>query len=144
MHASVFKFCYKCNSKAFIPSIPIHYGSMNFKQVIAVRKDLKLTKGKLAAQASHASVGAFQKTQKISPVDAKMWESEGGKKVVVYVENEKELFALKEKIPDNIATFVVRDAGLTHLEPGTVTCIGIGPAENSKIDKYTSVLKLVS
>jgi PTH2 family peptidyl-tRNA hydrolase len=117
---------------------------MNFKQVIVVRKDLKLAKGKLAAQASHASLGAFQKTQKTSPIDAKMWESEGGKKVIVYVADEKELFALKEKIPDDIATFVVRDAGLTQLEPGTVTCLGIGPAEDAKIDKYTKDLKLVS
>ena len=127
--------------KAFILSLP--YFLMDFKQVIAVRKDLKLAKGKLAAQASHASLGAFQKTQKISPKDAKVWESEGGKKVIVYVADEKELFELKEKIPKDIATFVVRDAGLTQLEPGTVTCMGIGPAQEDEIDKYTKDLKLV-
>ena len=59
----------------------------NYKQVILVRADLKLPKGKLAAQAAHASVDAVLKS------DSKLvnaWRDEGMAKIVVKVKDEKE------------------------------------------------------
>ena len=38
---------------------------------------------------------------------------------------------------------LIRDAGLTQVKPGTITCLGIGPAEDKKIDKITGKLKLL-
>ena len=62
---------------------------MPYKQVILVREDLKLPKGKLAAQVSHASVDATLKSDKKI---VELWKKEGGKKIVLKVKDEKELF----------------------------------------------------
>jgi len=117
--------------------------NMKYKQMIVVRKDLKMGKGKMAVQASHASIGAYMLAHKKTAETTKAWVNEGMKKVVVYVNSRKELFDLKEEIPKKIPMFVVSDAGLTQLKPGTVTAMGIGPAENEDLDKYTNHLKLM-
>ena len=114
---------------------------MPYKQVILVRDDLKLPKGKLAAQASHASVDATLKSDR-KIVDS--WRKEGGKKVVLKVKDEKELFRHKQMAEDNgLKTALIVDAGHTVVEPGTVTCMGIGPDEEEKIDKVTGKLKMM-
>jgi peptidyl-tRNA hydrolase, PTH2 family len=111
------------------------------KQAILIRTDLKMGKGKMCSQACHASIAAFVKT------DGKIkerWLAEGMKKVILKVSSEKELKdfyreAKKEKIPSEI----IADAGLTQLEEGTVTALGIGPDAESKINKITGKLKLL-
>ena len=111
------------------------------KQVIIVRKDLDLSKGKLAAQCAHASLEAYKKTDKKT---AEKWESEGGKKVVLKVDTLKELLEIKEKISAmKIPCALIRDAGHTEIPEGTVTCLGIGPAEEREIDKVTGKLKML-
>ncbi|MBI5355148.1 MAG: aminoacyl-tRNA hydrolase [Candidatus Aenigmarchaeota archaeon] len=98
------------------------------KQVIVVRKDLGMSVGKTAAQASHASLGAYKKS------DAKIrseWERIGCKKVVLKARSVEEIEDIELKCQKNgIPCFVVRDAGLTELSPGTVTAIGIGPEKD--------------
>ena len=113
------------------------------KQVIVIRKDLKLPKGKMAVQAAHAAVESFRLTEKKHPKIAKEWVLEGMAKIVVYVENERALFALKESLPSDIPRAVITDAGRTVIAPGTVTCMGIGPYEEEELDRFTSELKLV-
>ena len=113
------------------------------KQVIVVRKDLKLTKGKMSAQVAHAAVEAYRLSRDVSPQTTKVWLNEGAKKVVVYVEDQAELMMLMKKIPTSIPTKLIIDAGLTQLEPGTMTCLGIGPYYEQEINKYTGDLKLV-
>lgn len=114
---------------------------MLYKQVILVREDLKLPKGKLAAQSSHASVDATLKSEK-KIVD--LWKKEGAKKVILKVNDEKELFKYKQMAEDNgLKTALITDAGRTVLEPGTITCLGIGPDEEEKIDKVSGKLKMV-
>jgi PTH2 family peptidyl-tRNA hydrolase len=112
-----------------------------YKQVIVVRKDLKMDRGKLASQVAHASLEAYKKADnKIR----ERWEEEGSKKVVLKVESLKELMALKESVREmRIPYAVIRDAGKTQLEPGTVTSLGIGPAEEEMVDKVTKDLKLL-
>jgi len=114
---------------------------MMFKQVIVVRKDLKLGVGKIASQAAHASLGSLNLADKYV---AKEWEKMGAKKVVLKVSSEKELNNMYKKVKSKkIPCFLVRDAGLTQLKPGTATCLGIGPAEEKKIDEITKSLKLL-
>lgn len=114
---------------------------MSLKQVILVRKDLKLPKGKLAAQTSHASVEAVFNSEK-HIVDE--WRKQGMKKVVLKVEDKKELFQMKDIAENhNLKTAVITDAGKTVVMPGTVTCMAIGPAQEDEIDKITKHLKLV-
>ncbi|NIO21419.1 MAG: peptidyl-tRNA hydrolase [Candidatus Aenigmarchaeota archaeon] len=112
-----------------------------YKQVIVVRKDLKMDKGKIAAQVAHASLEAYKRADENI---RKLWEEEGSKKVVLRAETLKELMALKERVKKKgIPYAVIRDAGRTQLEPGTVTSLGIGPAEEESIDDVTKDLKLL-
>jgi len=113
------------------------------KQVIAVRKDLKLTKGKMSAQVAHASVEAYRLAKDQHSQITKIWTATGAKKVVVYVEDKTDLINLMGKLPSEIPSKVIIDSGRTHLEPGTMTCIGIGPYHEDQLDKYTGALKLV-
>ncbi len=115
-----------------------------YKQVMVIRKDLKLSRGKLAVQVAHGAVTAALKAQKEKPEWFKAWFHEGQKKVVVKAENEEELFQLKvdaEKL--DIPTALIRDAGLTEIPPGTVTCLAVGPAPEDLVDRVTGHLKLV-
>jgi PTH2 family peptidyl-tRNA hydrolase len=113
---------------------------MKMKQAILVRQDLKLPKGKMAAQAAHASVESVFRADKEL---VKAWRAEGMGKIVVKVSDEKELYKyVQEAKDDGIATAVITDAGHTVVEPGTVTCAGIGPDTAEKIDRIISKLKL--
>lgn len=89
------------------------------KQVIVVRRDLNLSKGKTASQVAHASLEAWKSADEKT---RRKWEDNGGKKVVLKVENEKELLEKKtnaEKI--GIPTALIADRGLTEVSPGTKT-----------------------
>ncbi len=112
-----------------------------YKQVIVVRKDLKMDRGKLASQVAHASLEAYKRARK---EDVRMWEEEGTKKVVLGVKNLKELMEIKEKLKKaKLPYYVVYDAGKTQVRPGSVTAIGIGPAREEEIDRITGKLKLL-
>jgi len=114
---------------------------MGYKQVILVRKDLKLPKGKMAAQVSHASVDATLKSDKEI---VELWRKSGGGKIVLKVDDEKDLFKYKQMAEDiGLKTALIKDAGHTVVEPGTITCLGIGPDEEEKIDKVTGKLKMM-
>lgn len=109
------------------------------KQVIIVREDLKMPKGKLAAQVAHASVEAMLKAKKEI---FEAWKKQGYKKIVLKVEDKKELMQfLRHAKREKLAVSLVRDAGRTVLLPGTITCLGIGPDYEDKIDKVTGELK---
>ncbi|MAG91649.1 aminoacyl-tRNA hydrolase [Candidatus Woesearchaeota archaeon] len=114
---------------------------MTYKQVILVRHDLKLPKGKLATQVAHASLEAASN----SYGDAvREWRNQGGKKVVLKVENLDELLKYKDLCKSaKLKTALIKDAGHTVVEPGTITCLGVGPDTEEKIDKITGKLKMV-
>ena len=111
------------------------------KQIIAIRKDLKLSKGKTASQAAHASLGAYKRA------DGKVrqaWEREGSKKVVVGVAGLRELEELHRKArQDRLPCYIVKDAGRTEVEPGTATALGIGPVREGEADRLTGNLKML-
>ncbi len=114
---------------------------MEYKQVILVREDLKLDKGKMAAQVAHASVEAALRSDKEI---VKKWRLLGMKKVVLKVKNKEELFKYNQIAKDNkLKTAVITDAGKTRIKPGTITCLAIGPDEEEKIDNVTRNLKMM-
>jgi peptidyl-tRNA hydrolase, PTH2 family len=111
------------------------------KQVIVMRADLNMSRGKIAAQACHGSLGAYKKAD-LNVL--RKWELEGEKKVVLKVNNLEELFEIYELVKaTNMPLFLVYDAGHTELPRSTITCLGIGPDEDEKIDKITQDLKLL-
>jgi len=115
-----------------------------FKQCLIARSDLKISTGKLAAQISHAAVGAAEAARKTRRGWYKGWLVEGQKKVVLVARSLDELLKLEEKAKSmKLPTALIRDMGLTELPPDTVTALGIGPAPNELIDKVTSSLPLL-
>jgi PTH2 family peptidyl-tRNA hydrolase len=116
----------------------------DIKQVIVVRQDIKMSRGKLAAQVAHASVSAFYKTLTEKPKYSEQWLANHQPKIILVVNNLDELLKIKEELDKKgIINEIIRDAGLTELPPGTITCIGIGPAPKEKIDEVTGKLKLL-
>jgi PTH2 family peptidyl-tRNA hydrolase len=117
---------------------------MKYKMIIVVRDDLRLSCGKIAAQASHAAVCCAFEAKKSHSKWFKKWKSEGAKKVVVKVESLDDLFHLEKQAKvQKLATCLITDAGLTEIPPDTITCLGIGPAPNEMIDSITGNLSLL-
>jgi PTH2 family peptidyl-tRNA hydrolase len=114
------------------------------KQVIVVRADLKIGKGKLAVQVAHASLAASEEARRTSRELWESWINGGQAKVVVKVKGLEELFRLEhEARKRNLPAFLIRDRGLTQLPPDTITALGIGPAPSSVLDAITGDLPLL-
>ncbi len=111
------------------------------KQVIIIRTDLKMGKGKMAAEAAHASLAAFLKSNED---DRKVWVEGGMKKIVLKVETEKDLVSTYNKLKkERLPAELIADRGLTQISPGTKTAVGCGPVEEKKIDRITGKMKLL-
>jgi peptidyl-tRNA hydrolase, PTH2 family len=112
-----------------------------YKQAILICTNLGLPKGKLAAQSAHAAVEAAHRASK----DVfSAWHRQGMAKIVLKVADEKELYRYIQQAKDaGLATAVITDAGHTVVEPGTVTCGAIGPADEDDVDAIVGHLKLV-
>ena len=91
---------------------------------IGVRKDLKMSGGKIAAQAVHAS---RQWYERVSKKNRASWDKSCNKTVVLKLDSELELVNVQNYCHANgIPCAVQRDAGLTQVESGTRTCIACG------------------
>ncbi len=111
------------------------------KQVILIRADLKMPKGKVAVQAAHASVDAVLKSDK--KIIA-LWKSQGMKKAALKVWSLRELKEYEQKSrKKGLVSALIRDAGKTTLKPGTTTALAIGPDYSDKIDFITGHLKML-
>ena len=114
------------------------------KQVIVVRKDLNMRKGKMCAQVGHAVM--YYMLDKEKDIELyKQWISTGSTKIVVGCEDIRELMELKKKAQRyKIPNYEVVDFGLTefHNQP-TTTCVAFGPDETSRLDDITGHLKLL-
>lgn len=111
------------------------------KQVILVRQDLKMPNGKMAAQAAHAAVECVLKSDSLKVA---RWRSAGMKKSVLKARDLQELkkyAAMARKA--RLKTALITDSGRTFFKKPTITCLGIGPDEEEKIDKVTGGLKLL-
>lgn len=114
------------------------------KMILVVRMDLKMGKGKIAAQCSHATLGAYRRSLRRKPSALKAWEMLGQAKVAVKVQTEQELDAIAETASAmGLVNYMVIDAGRTQIEPNSKTVLGIGPAPVQQIDQLTGHLKLL-
>ncbi len=134
------------------------------KMMIVIRHDLKMRKGKTAAQAGHACVDAVlsalareDRLRDLSWKEGTLFFDEGGRssalsewlaggcaKVCVYVNSEDELLEINRKAQEaGLITSLIRDAGLTefHGEP-TLTCLAVEPAYPETVDPVTGELPL--
>lgn len=115
-----------------------------YKQAIVFRSDLRMSKGKIAAQAGHAAVSAAEEARKHFKEWWKAWLKEGQCKIAVKVKSEKELLELEMQAKElALPCVLIIDRGLTEVPPETITCLGIGPAPVEKVDKITSMLPLL-
>jgi PTH2 family peptidyl-tRNA hydrolase len=114
------------------------------KQAIVVRSDLRMGKGKVAAQVAHASLSAAEEAMQRRQRWYEDWKDGGQAKIVLKVESEDVLRELLQKAKTaGLPASLIEDRGLTQLEPGTVTCLGIGPGPEKEIDAITGKLKLL-
>jgi PTH2 family peptidyl-tRNA hydrolase len=126
----------------------------DFKQVIVLRKDLNMRKGKMVAQGAHASMGALlsisdrrEDGSVLIPADPRVSAWLGGqfKKVCVSVDSEAELLEIEERAKAaGMICCLIRDSGLTEFGGvPTHTGVCIGPDAAEKIDAITGHLKLL-
>ncbi|KAK7925436.1 hypothetical protein WMY93_007746 [Mugilogobius chulae] len=114
-----------------------------YKMIIVVRNDLKMGKGKVAAQCSHAAVSAYKQVQKRHPELLKEWEYCGQPKVVVKAPDEETLIELLARAKEmGLPVSLIQDAGRTQIAPGSRTVLGIGPGPSDLVDMVTGELKL--
>lgn len=130
------------------------------KQVIVVRKDLNMRKGKIAAQAAHASMGVILKLMRYDNIikdegleyfvfessrpAVTQWLNGRFTKVCVSVDSEQELLDIVKQAEDaGLPVVLITDAGLTEFNGvPTNTCCAIGPAYQEEINPITGHLKL--
>jgi PTH2 family peptidyl-tRNA hydrolase len=113
------------------------------KQVIIIRKDLKMRRGKEIAQGSHASMSFLLKGQS-SEEDIIEWLNSGQTKICLVVNSEDELLELDSKAREmGLISNIITDAGRTEFNGvPTKTCMAIGPNKSEDINDVTGHLKL--
>jgi len=116
----------------------------DYKMVLVVRGELRLTAGKAAAQVAHAAVMLALSGEKRHPEAVAAWLRAGQKKIVLTVATLTELEEVASQArARGIPVTWVEDAGLTEVAPGTRTCIGLGPAPSAQLDPVTGSLALL-
>ncbi|XP_053669238.1 probable peptidyl-tRNA hydrolase 2 [Anopheles marshallii] len=115
-----------------------------YKMVLVVRNDLKMGKGKIAAQCGHAAVGAFESGLRNTPAAIRKWQSSGQAKIALKVDTELAMMEIYRTAKANkLNCCLIRDAGRTQIEANTKTVLAIGPAPNVAVDSVTGHLKLL-
>mmetsp|Transcript_19697 Transcript_19697/g.34594 ORF Transcript_19697/g.34594 Transcript_19697/m.34594 type:complete len:202 (+) Transcript_19697:45-650(+) len=115
-----------------------------FKMVFCVNMDLKMGKGKIAAQCGHATLGAYLQAKKHSPSAVKCWEWIGQKKIAVKCPDLDQLLEAEAKArAAGLITYVVRDAGHTQIAAGSQTVLAIGPAPEKAFAGVSDHFKLL-
>ncbi|ELT97953.1 hypothetical protein CAPTEDRAFT_184538 [Capitella teleta] len=119
-------------------------GFSETKLVLVVRQDLKMGKGKAAAQCCHAAVMAVEKLKRNDKELYDEWRQNGQPKVVVKAPDEASLLQLAEHGRGiGVTVSMVRDAGRTQIAPNSLTVIGVGPGPCEVVDAVTGHLKLL-
>ncbi|CAL1407880.1 unnamed protein product [Linum trigynum] len=115
----------------------------DFKMVLVVRNDLKMGKGKIAAQCSHATLGLYKKLLNRGPKALNRWEMCAQPKVVLKIDTEEDMLLLQEKAKSlKIPSHITIDAGRTQIAPNSRTVMALlGPVE--VVDEVTGGLKLL-
>lgn len=121
---------------------------MSIKQVIVMRTDLNMRKGKMVVQGAHATLMVNGLWLQMTPEQRLIYQewltSNGMKKICVGVSSLEELDDVCFEAGEaGILYARVRDAGLTEFSEPTITCAAIGPGPSEEIDKITGHLKLL-
>ncbi|VVC34450.1 Hypothetical protein CINCED_3A015169 [Cinara cedri] len=113
-----------------------------FKMALLVRHDLKMGKGKVAAQCSHAIVHCYEESLRLNPKEINAWES-NNKPVDIFkiADEETMLNYQKVAIDKKLNTYIVVDAGRTQVAPRSKTVMAIGPAPSEHINLFTKNLQ---
>lgn len=128
----------------FTLSAQVFADNGDYKMIFVVRNDLKMGKGKIAAQCGHGAVGAYQSAVKRHPGQVRAWENSGCAKIAVKVESKEQLLSIRQQaLARNFNTCMIRDAGRTQIEPNSITVLAIGPARVRDLDEVTGSLKLL-
>ncbi|CAI0390618.1 unnamed protein product [Linum tenue] len=98
----------------------------DFKMVLVVRNDLKMGKGKIAAQCSHATLGLYKKLLNRGPKALNRWEMCAQPKVVLKIDTEEDMLLLQEKAKSlKIPSHITIDAGRTQIAPNSRTVMAL-------------------
>ena len=126
---------------------------MEHKQVIVLRKDLNMRKGKMVAQGAHASLRAILQLGHregggfVIPLDERLepWLLGRFKKICVSVNSEEELLTLHERaLNAGLICALIQDAGLTEFGGvPTYTALAVGPDREDRVDAITGDLPLL-
>ncbi|KAL4891094.1 peptidyl-tRNA hydrolase PTH2-domain-containing protein [Aspergillus ambiguus] len=115
------------------------------KLVLVVRTDLGMTKGKIAAQCSHATLACYKYLTTYTPNSPilRRWERQGQAKIALQIKSEEELQLLQAQAMSlGLCARVIQDAGRTQIASGSRTVLGVlGP--KSVVDSVTGHLKLL-
>ncbi len=115
-----------------------------YKMVVVVRKDLKMSKGKLCSQVSHAVLKCGLKSKKQKSKIFSIWEKEGSKKIILKVNSLEELISLKNDLDsNNIINSLIKDAGKTFFDEPTITVLAAGPDSEERLNNFFGDLKLL-
>ena len=115
---------------------------MAVKLALVVRSDLGMGRGKIAAQVAHAAVAAVLATA--GSQDFAAWLAEGQPKVVLKVASAEQLAEVVHgAAAAGLPVELIRDAGRTQVDPGTMTCCSVGPADGARVDALTGELSLL-
>jgi len=135
----------KAKKKQATWSGPVPSPEEELKLVMVVNEELKMTKGKIAAQCGHAVYGLTKKLRKKHLALLQQWEACGQPKIALKGDGGvSQLKALMEAAAEaNIPVHVVCDAGRTQIAAGSQTVLALGPAGKTALDKVTGHLKLL-
>src|SRR3989442_12577200 len=118
--------------------------SFRFKQVLIVRLDLEMGRGKAAVQCAHAAVSAAEEARTHLHDWWKSWMDEGKMKVALKVPDLDSVLELKRKGKSKgIPVPLVRDRGLPKAPPETFPCLGLAPPPAVLLDSLTGNLTLL-
>lgn len=132
-----------------VNSTPLNSIPGEVRMTLIVRQDLKMGKGKAAAQCLHATLALYKKitnpnSEAYNPEMVQRWEYGNGQaKITLQVPNQEEMDMLfAQAISLGINAYIVHDAGRTQIAAGSATVLGLGPAPKLVIDEVTKNLKL--
>lgn len=114
-----------------------------YKQMLVMRKDLNMRKGKIVAQGAHASMKAYLEHKDHPSVLG--WLNDRFAKIAVSVDSEAELFEIANKArAADLIVSIIQDAGFTEFNGvATYTCIAVGPATHEELAPITGHLSLL-
>lgn len=117
---------------------------MEEKMYILVNEDIKISKGKLAGQVGHAVASYMFNVMKEIESEGKSREF---RRISDYMKEQKKVILRCPEselvnLEDNESYNAIRDKGITHLKPGTLTCVNIGIYNDSNVPEWVKKLKL--